>query len=98
MKLQKDDIHDLHSSMNIIIRMIASKTMRWAGHVARVYTVWSKPHTRTVRLEDAGTDGGRILRITLKIHDGKVCNGLILALDRDKKRDFVNTVMNLWVP
>lgn len=71
---------------------------RWAGHVARVYTVWSKMQTRTVRLDDADTDGRRTLRLTLKIHDGKVYNGLILALDRDKKRDFVNTVMNLWVP
>jgi len=62
------------------------------------YTVWSKSHTRTVRLEDAGTDGRRTLKFALKKHDGKVCNGLILAQDRDKKRDFVNTVMNLWVP
>lgn len=61
------------------------------------YIVWSKSHTRTVPLEEEGTDG-RILTLTIKKHDGKVCNGLISAQDRDKKRDFLNTVMNLWVP
>jgi hypothetical protein len=81
-----------------IIRTIASKTMRWAGHVARVYKVLSKSHTRTAHLEDAGVDGRRILELTLKAHDGKVCNGLTTAQDKDKKRDFVNTVMKLWVP
>jgi hypothetical protein len=71
--------------------------MRWAGHVARVYTVWSKSHTRTAHLEDGGVDGRRILNLTLKKHDGKVCIELIWVQDRNKKWDFVNTVMNLWV-
>ena len=66
--------------------------------MALVYTVLSKSHTRTVHLEDTGTDGRRILKLTLERHDGEACNGLILAQDRDKKRDFVGTVMKLWVP
>jgi len=37
-KLQKEEIQDLYSSVNII-RMIVAKTMRWAGHVARVYSL-----------------------------------------------------------
>ena len=46
------------------------------------YIVWSKSHARTVRLEDAGVDGRRILRLALRKQDGKVCNGLILVHDR----------------
>jgi len=66
--------------------------------VGNQYIVWPKSHTLTVRLEDADTDGRRILELTWKKHDGKVCNGLILAQHWDKKRDFVKKLMNLWVP
>jgi hypothetical protein len=34
-KLQNAEIHDLYSSPNII-RMIKSRRIRWAGHVARM--------------------------------------------------------------
>jgi hypothetical protein len=34
-KLHNDELHDLYSSPNII-RMIKSRRMRWAGHVARM--------------------------------------------------------------
>jgi hypothetical protein len=34
-KLHNDELHNLYSSPNII-RMIKSKSMRWAGHVARM--------------------------------------------------------------
>jgi hypothetical protein len=34
-KLHNEDIHNLFSSPNII-RMIKSRRMRWAGHVARM--------------------------------------------------------------
>jgi hypothetical protein len=33
-KMHNEEIHDLYSSPNII-RMIKSRNMRWAGHVAR---------------------------------------------------------------
>jgi hypothetical protein len=33
-KLHKDEIHNLHSSSNIV-RVIKSRRMMWAGHVAR---------------------------------------------------------------
>jgi hypothetical protein len=34
-KLHNDKLHSLHSSPNIV-RVIKSKRMRWAGHVARM--------------------------------------------------------------
>jgi hypothetical protein len=34
-KLHKDELHNLHSSPSII-KMIKSRRMRWAGHVARM--------------------------------------------------------------
>jgi hypothetical protein len=34
-KLHKEELHDLYSSPSII-RMIKSRRMRWAGHVARM--------------------------------------------------------------
>jgi hypothetical protein len=34
-KLNNEELHNLYSSPNII-RMIKSKRMRWAGHVARM--------------------------------------------------------------
>jgi hypothetical protein len=43
--LQNDELHSLYSSPNIV-RVIRSRTMRWAGHVTRmgegrgVYRVW----------------------------------------------------------
>jgi hypothetical protein len=33
--LHKDDLHDLYSSPTVV-RVIKSRTMRWAGHVARM--------------------------------------------------------------
>jgi hypothetical protein len=34
-KLHNEELHNLYSSLNII-RMIKSRRMRWAGHVARI--------------------------------------------------------------
>jgi hypothetical protein len=34
-KLHNEEVHNLYSSPNIL-RMIKSKTMRWAGHIARM--------------------------------------------------------------
>jgi hypothetical protein len=34
-KLHKEELHDLYSSPSII-RIIKSRRMRWAGHVARI--------------------------------------------------------------
>jgi hypothetical protein len=35
-KLHSKELHDLYSSPSSIIRIIESRRMRWAGHVARM--------------------------------------------------------------
>jgi hypothetical protein len=66
-KLRNDELHNLYSSPNIV-RVIKSRRMRWAGHVARmgdgrgVYKVWlGGPKVRD-HWEDLGVGG----RITLR--------------------------------
>jgi hypothetical protein len=66
-KLHNDELHSLYSSLNIV-RVIKSKRMRWARHVARmwegsgVYRFWlGSPKVRD-HWEDLGLGG----RITLR--------------------------------
>jgi len=35
-RLHSEELHNLHASTNIIIRVIHSRRMRWAGHVVRM--------------------------------------------------------------
>jgi hypothetical protein len=101
-KLHNDELHDLYSSPNIV-RVIKSKRMSWAGHVARmgegrgVYRVWvGRPECKRPlgrhrhRWEDK-------IKMDLReiVIDG--ANWLRLAQDRVQWRAFVNTVMNLRV-
>jgi hypothetical protein len=39
-KLHSEELHNLYSSPSII-RMIRSKSMSWAGHVARMWVTWN---------------------------------------------------------
>jgi hypothetical protein len=63
-KLHNDELHDLYSSPNIV-RVIKSRRMRWAGHVARmerreVFTgFWLGDPKARDHWEDLGV-GGRI--------------------------------------
>jgi hypothetical protein len=102
-KLHNDELHSLYSSLNIV-RVIKSRRMRWAGHVARmwdgrgVYRVLvGRPEGKRPlgrprhRLEDNIKMDLREIGI-----DGE--NWIQLAQDRVQWRAFVNTVMNLRVP
>jgi hypothetical protein len=69
-KLHNDEFHDLYSSPNIV-RMIKSRRMRWAGHVARmkegrgVYRVLVGRPEGKRHWEDLGVGGRITLRLTL---------------------------------
>jgi len=102
-KLHNDELNDLYSSPNIV-RVVKSRRMRWAGHVARmgerrdVYRVLvgkpegKRPLGRTRhRWEDN-------IKMGLQEMGGGGMDWIELARDRDRWRELVNAVMNLWVP
>jgi hypothetical protein len=102
-KMHNDELHSLYSTTNII-RVIKSRRMSWAGHVARmgegrgVYRVFvGRPEGKRPlgrprhRWED-----------NIKMDLGEIgidrTKWIQLAQDRVQWRAFVNTVMNLRVP
>jgi len=97
--MHNEVLYNLYSLPNII-RMIKSKRMRCAGHVARMgeinaYNILvGKPESKRPlgrhrrRLED-----------NIKMEVGwEALDRMHLAQDRDQSRAVVNTVMNFWVP
>jgi hypothetical protein len=98
--LHNDELHSLYSSPNIV-RVIKSRRMRWAGHVARmgegrdVYRVLiGRPKGRRPlgRPRHRWEDNIKIDLREIGI-DGE--NWIRLAQNRVQRRAFVNTVMNL---
>ena len=102
-KLHNEELNDLYSSPNIV-RVIKSRRMRWAGHVARMgeermaYRVLvGKPEGR----RPLGRPRRRwVDNITTDLQE--VGCGFMdwigLTQDRDRWRTLVSAVMNLWVP
>ena len=70
-KLHNEELNDLYSSPNIV-RVIKSRRIRWAGHVARmgerrgVYRVWWGNLRERYHLGDPGLDGKIIIRLILR--------------------------------
>jgi hypothetical protein len=102
-KLHNDELHNLYSLQNIV-RMIKSRRIRWAGHVAcmgegrGVYRVLvgrpkgKRPRGRPWhRWEDN-------IKLDLRETGTDGADWIQLAQDRAQWRAFVNTVMNLRVP
>jgi hypothetical protein len=70
-KLHNEELHNLYSSPSII-RIIKSRRMRWAGHVARMggggmhIGYWWESQKERVYWEEQHVGGWTILKWTLK--------------------------------
>jgi hypothetical protein len=99
-RLHNKELYALYSSPDII-RVIKSKRLGWAGHVASTgerrgaYSVLvGKPEGRN-HLEDPGVDGRIILKRILEKWDGGMDR--IDVPHRDRWRALLNAVTNLRV-
>jgi hypothetical protein len=97
-KLHNEELHNFYSSPSII-RMIKSRTMRWAGYVARMgeKTLVGKPEGK----RPLGRPRRRWMnniRMDLRETGWDSRDWINLARDRDRWRALVNTLMNLWDP
>jgi CRISPR/Cas system-associated protein Cas7 (RAMP superfamily) len=102
-KLHNEQLNGLYSLPNIV-RVIKSRRLRWAGHVApmgkgEVCTgFWWASLRERDRWGDPGIDGRIMLGMYLQ-EVGCGCGDWIgLAQDRDRWRALVSAVMNLRVP
>ena len=90
-RLHNEELSDLYSAPNIV-RVIKSRRMRWAGHVARMG-------------EEKGVYRGRHgrrwvdnIRMDLQEVGCGYTDWIGLAQDRDRWRTLVSAVMNLRIP
>jgi hypothetical protein len=102
-KLHNEELHNLYSSPSIT-RIIKSRRMRWAGHVARM------GENRNVYRSLVGKPEGKRplgrprrrwmynIKIDLLEIGLSVVDWIGLAQDRYRWRALVNAVMNLRVP
>jgi hypothetical protein len=102
-KLLSEELHSLYSSPSII-RMIKSRRMRWAGHLARMgekrnaYRIlMGKPEGKKPLGRPRRRWGGSI-KMDLREIGWVGMDWIDLAQDMDQRRALVNTVMNLRVP
>ena len=102
-RLHNEELNDLYSSPNIV-RVIKSKRMRWAGHVARmgedrgVYRVLvRKPEGKRPlgRPRHRWVDN---IRMNLQEVGCGYMDWIGLAQDRDSWRTLVSAITNLRVP
>ena len=102
-KLHNEELSDLYSLPNIV-RVVKSRRMRWAGHVARMgdgrgvhRVLVGKPEGRRPlrrprrRWEDN-------IKMDLEEVGGDCGDWMVLVHDRERWRALVSTVRNLRVP
>jgi len=102
-KLRTDELNYLYSSHNIV-RVIKSRRMRWAGHVARM------GERRGIYRVLGGTREGKRplgrprhrwednIKMGLKEVGCGVMDWIDVSQDKDRWRAVVNAVMNILVP
>ena len=102
-KLHNEELNDLYSLPNIV-RVVKSRRMRWAGHVARM------GEDRVVQSVLVGNPEGKRplgrprrrwednIKMDLQEVGGGRGDWMELAQDRDRWRAFVGTVRDFWVP
>jgi hypothetical protein len=102
-KLHNLELHNLYSSPSII-RMIMSRRMRWAGHVARTgkqrnayRRLVGKPEGKRPLGRPRGRWVGNI-KIDLREMGCGRMDWIDLAQDRDQWRALMSTEMKLRVP
>ena len=101
--MHNEELNDLYSSPNIV-RVIKSRRMRWAGHVARMgeergaYRVLVGKPERKRRLGRPRRRRVANIRMDLQEVGWAYVDWIGLAQDRDGWRKLVNAVMNLRVP
>jgi hypothetical protein len=102
-KLNNEVLHNFYSSPNIS-RMMKSRTMRWAGHVARIREM-RKVHRILVGMPEVKMPLGRSCHKyvdNIKMNLNNIVfddmERIDLAEDRDQWMALVNTVMNLQLP
>jgi hypothetical protein len=100
-KLHNEEISDVYSLPNIV-RVVKSRRMRWAGHVARmgegrIVNRVGKPEGKRPlgRPRRKWEDN---IKMDLQEVDGSCVDWMELAQDRDRWRVLVGTVRNLRVP
>jgi hypothetical protein len=102
-KLHIEELHNLYSSPSII-RVIKSRRMRWAGHVARM-----RSNRTAYRILVGKPEGKRPLgrprrrwvdniKMDLREIGWDGVDWIDMAQDKDEWRALVNTVLNLQVP
>jgi hypothetical protein len=101
-KLHNEELHGLYSSSSIV-RVIKTRRMRWAGHVARMGEVRGAYNIFVGRPEGRRPLGRprRRWKDNIKMDLREIGFGDVDWIDledRDRWRAVVNTVMNLWVP
>jgi hypothetical protein len=102
-KLHNEELNDLYSSHNIV-RVVKSRRMRWAGHVARmgedrgVHRVLVGKPERKRPLGRPRRKWEDNVKMTLQEVGGGRGDWIELAQDRDSWRVLVSTVRDFRVP
>jgi hypothetical protein len=101
--LYNEELHNLHASSNVI-RVIRSRMMGWAGHVARMRAM-RNGYKILVEKPEGKRPLGRTrcrwegnIRKDLRGNEWEVVDWIYVAQDMGQWQALVNTVMNLRIP